>query len=60
MRFAVLTAVLSIVSLTLHAEEASTPLAASCAQTASDLQRQDLGCPNDEVQHASPDHAPSD
>ncbi len=60
MRFAVLTAVLLIVSLTSHAEEASTTLAISCAQCRSDPQCQDLGCANDDVQHASPNEAPSD
>jgi hypothetical protein len=60
MRFAVFIAVLLTVSLTSHAEEAAASLATSCAQATSDLERHDLGCPDDEVQTVLPDDGPSD
>lgn len=55
MRLAVLTAVLLIVSVTSHSEKASNALALSCAQANSDLERQDLGCRDEDMYIILPD-----
>ena len=48
MRFAMLAAVLLILSLSSHAQDASAALTAACDQATSSLERHDLGCPDDE------------
>jgi hypothetical protein len=49
MRLAVFIAVFTLISLSGQAEEASTALATACAQATSDLERHDLGCPDQNI-----------
>ena len=60
MRFAILTAVLLIISLSSRAQDVSAEFTASCAEATSSLERHDLGCPDDDVLQALPDNDPSD
>lgn len=60
MRLALLMAVLLIAPPPARAEDAAAARAAACAQATSDLERHDLGCPDDEPQRASPDNDVSD
>ena len=60
MRFAMLTAVLLVISLPSRAQNVSAEFTATCAEATSSLERHDLGCPDDDVQQALPDNDASD
>ncbi|MDN3570260.1 hypothetical protein [Methylobacterium longum] len=60
MRFAVLVAVFSLISVTAHSEEAAASRTTSCAQAASDLDFHKLGCLDEDMYILMPDNEDHD